>query len=144
MGGIILVKMIPAAADYCRWREAVGWARVDEGTAARGLAPSLYSICAVVDGEIAGYGRVVGDGAVYFYIQDVIVLPPYRLLGVGPQIMDAIMAYIAAHARPGSFVGLMADKRVAPFYERYGFRPRPPGMPGMGLLWPPHQGDEAK
>jgi hypothetical protein len=45
--------------------------------------------------------------------------------------MDALMKYIDIHARPSSIICLMANKGVAPFYEKYGFKAREPDMPGM-------------
>ena len=137
-----LVEKLPTVREYHRLREAGDWVPVDDEAAARGLPASLYSVCAVSHGEVVGYGRVVGDGAVYFYVQDVVVLPPYRLLGIGRKVMEAVMAYIGAHAREGSFVGLMAAPGVAQFYERYGFRARGPRNPGMGFIWPPELEEE--
>jgi ribosomal protein S18 acetylase RimI-like enzyme len=87
------------------------------------------------DQELVGYGRIVGDGSVYFYIQDIIVLPEHRGQGLGHGIMSRVMAYLAEHAYPDSFIGLMAAQGAAGFYERYGFAERPPDRPGMFLIW---------
>jgi GNAT superfamily N-acetyltransferase len=108
--------------------------------AARGRGPLLGSAGASPSrssehGDIIGCGRVVGDGGVYFYVQDVMVLPAYQRQGLGRRIMDAIMAYISAHAGSNSFIGLMAANGVAPFYYRYGFTERPPNRPGMFRMW---------
>ncbi len=108
--------------------------------AARGCGPLLGSAGASTSrpsghGNVIGCGRVVGDGGIYFYVQDVMVLPAYQKQGLGRRIMDAIMAYIAAHARSNSFIGLMAADGVAPFYYRYGFGERPPNRPGMFRMW---------
>ncbi|MGZ4136175.1 MAG: GNAT family N-acetyltransferase [Actinomycetota bacterium] len=82
-----------------------------------------------------GVARVVGDGAVYFYIQDVIVEERLRGRGHGRALMDAVMAFIAREATPGAFVGLMAARDAAGFYERYGFEPRGDDRPGMDMTW---------
>jgi len=50
---------------------------------------------------------------------------------VGKMIMDGLMAYIEVNARPSSLVCLMANKGIAPFYEKYGFKAREADMPGM-------------
>jgi len=34
-----------------------------------------------------------------------------------------------------SFIGLMAAKDVAGFYEHYGFHRRPADRPGMYMMW---------
>lgn len=106
----------------------------DEGLAA-GLASSLYSCVVVHDGEAVACGRVIGDGGMYFYVQDVIVIPEYHGRGLGAQVMEAVMGYLEGVAKPGAFVGLMAAQNAEGFYERYGFHRRPDDRPGMFRVW---------
>ena len=125
----------PAPGEYRRLRLAVGWEDVDEETAAAGLANALYSVVVKRGGETVGCGRVVGDGAVYFYIQDIVVLPELQGQGLGRRLMDHVMDYIRRNARRNSFIGLMAAAGVASFYEPYGFRERQADRPGMSMMW---------
>ena len=60
-----------------------------------------------------------------------IVLPELQGQGWGARIMDAVMRYVEASARPGSFIGLMAAKNAEGFYLRYGFERREDDRPGM-------------
>ena len=76
-------------------------------------------------------GRVIGDGAIYFYIQDVIVLPEFQKFGLGKLIMNQIEAYLNKNAPHNAFIGLMAADGVQKFYEKFGYRQRPGGRPGM-------------
>ncbi len=131
----ILVERSPSLAEYRRLREAAGWNALDDAGASEGLAHALYSVCLESDGEVVGCGRVVGDGGIYFYLQDIIVLPAFQGRGLGAMIMDAVMGYLDRAARPGAFVGLMAAEGAADFYLRYGFAPRGPGRPGMFRVW---------
>ena len=117
--------------EYAALRRAVGWNEIGEHGLRTGLANSLYSVVLERDGEAIGCGRVVGDGGIYFYLQDVIVLPEFQGNGLGARIMDALQAYLDRVAGPGAFIGLMAADGVERFYERYGFERRPPGRPGM-------------
>lgn len=131
-----LVERAPTAEEYGMLRYEVGWEEVESGPAARGLAGALYSVCLENGtGEILGCARVVGDGGIYFYLQDVIVREPFRGRGLGAVLMDAVMGYIARCAGRNSFVGLMAADGVAGFYRRYGFEGRPAGRPGMYQMW---------
>ncbi|HEX6230165.1 MAG TPA: GNAT family N-acetyltransferase [Actinomycetota bacterium] len=135
MGEIRLVERDPTVTEYQRLRRAVGWGEMtDEGVAA-GLPHALYAVVLVHGDEVIGCGRVVGDGGLYFYVQDVIVLPGYRGRGLGARIMEAVMAYLERTARPGAFIGLMAAEGVEGFYESYGFRRRPDDRPGMFRVW---------
>ena len=98
---------------------------------------SLFSVCVIHNykNNVIGCGRLVGDGGIYFYIQDVIVLPEFQGKGIGKHIMASIMDYLKACAPPNAFVGLMAAKGVSKFYERYDFMERPADAPGMFKIW---------
>jgi len=134
-GDFILVHRPPTVGEYLRFREVVGWGDVEAQATKVGLEDSLFSVCVVHRNETIGCGRVVGDGGIYFYIQDIIVLPEYQGRGIGKRIMDAVMEYLREHAVPGSFIGLMAATGVSGFYERYGFVTRPTDRPGMFRMW---------
>ena len=129
--GYVLVERNPTLEEYQRLRGAVGWGDVETKAIEVGLQNSLFSVCVILENEVIGCGRVTGDGGIYFYIQDIIVLPEFQGKRIGRRIMDAIMEYLEAHAHNGAFVGLMAAKGVSKFYERYGFKERPSDAPGM-------------
>jgi ribosomal protein S18 acetylase RimI-like enzyme len=129
--GIAIVERAPTPGEYRRLRASVGWNELSPDGVRAGLSGALYSVVLERDGDAVGCGRVVGDGGVYFYVQDVIVLPELQGLGWGARIMDAVMRYLDASVRAGSFIGLMAAKDVEGFYRRYGFDRRPDDRPGM-------------
>jgi len=136
MSEIRLIERSPTAAEYRVLRREVGWAEVDERGVNVALSSTLYSVCAEDRcGEIVGCARVVGDGGIYLYVQDVIVRPRYQGRGIGARLMDRVMDFIAGTARSNTFVGLMAAEGVIEFYRRYGFEPRPDGRPGMYMMW---------
>ncbi len=103
-------------------------------SAEQSLQNSLYSICAIHENKVIGFGRVVGDGQLYFYLQDMIVLPEYQGQGIGSQIIETIRNHVLSIAPPGAFFGLMAADGAASLYEKFGFKSRPPQMPGM-FMW---------
>jgi GNAT superfamily N-acetyltransferase len=130
-----LVERPPTVEEYRRLRRTAGWDDMTDEGLATGLSSALYS-CVLLDGdEVVACGRVVGDGGMYFYVQDVIVAPEHRGRGLGAQVMSAILDYVGRAARPGAFVGLMAAEGVEGFYERYGFQRRPDDRPGMSRVW---------
>lgn len=75
----------------------------------------------------------MGDGALYFYLQDVIVLPDYQGKGIGYAIAQKLVNHVLAVAPPGAFVGLMTAPGVASIYEKFGVTCRSQDMPGMAL-----------
>lgn len=117
--------------EYQSLRNTTGWDSIADEVVKKALKNDLFSVC-VLDGEkIIGMGRVIGDGAIYFYIQDVIVHPQHKSRGVGKMIMNSIEKYLDKVTYNNSFIGLMAAEGVKEFYEKYGYLERPAGRPGM-------------
>jgi len=80
----------PTRDEYKRLCEAVGWGTVMNFDAATEALPrSLFAVVAVADGKAVGMGRIVGDGAIFFYVQDIAVLPQWQGRGVGKAILSA-------------------------------------------------------
>lgn len=129
-----VTNRIPSALEYLYLRETVGWSPIPLDVVEVGLKNSLFSLCVSQDDKLIGFGRVVGDGAIYFYIQDIIVIPQAQKQGVGKLIMNHIMGWIHKNTTDQSFIGLMAASGAAPFYYHFGFRERGPNSPGMRYL----------
>jgi len=128
-----IVEGVPSVEDYQKLRSAVSWGNMNSEAVAVGLAHSLYTVYVLCNGTMVGFGRVVGDAATAFYLQDIIVRPDHQGRGVGKMIMDAAMAYIARHASTGAYVALMAAKGKEGFYLPYGFEIRPNERVGAGM-----------
>lgn len=133
-GEYMLIERAPTLEEYRRLRAAVGWDYGEPEAQERGLRGGLYSVCVVHEGAVVGCGRVVGDGGIYYHVQDIIVLPKYQGQGLGKRIMEAVMGYLDGHAQRGAFIALLATAGKAPFYERFGFVVRPPERPGMWFI----------
>ena len=132
-----IIEKLPSARDYNFLREIVGWGIYSEDAIDLGLSQTLYCLCAIEEENCIGMARVVGDGILVMYIQDVIVLPAYRHRGIGTQMMTAVMSYIENHAVKNTIIGLMAAKGKESFYERFGFitRPNETQGAGMNIFW---------
>jgi ribosomal protein S18 acetylase RimI-like enzyme len=128
-----VIEALPSPAGYNHLRALVGWGTYAEEVIAQALPRSLYSVCAYRDGELVGMARVIGDGGLVYYVQDVIVVPVCQRQGIGTRMMDQVMGYIRAHAGPNAVVGLMAAGGKEPFYEKYGFTRRPNDRLGAGM-----------
>ncbi len=117
--------------EYQELRASTGWAMLADQMVAAGLRQSLFAVVASTEGQVVGMGRIVGDGAIYFYIQDVIVLPEWKGRGIGASIMRELEDWLARHAPENAFIGLMAAEGVASFYHHFGYRERKSTGPGM-------------
>ena len=124
----------PSVEEYQLLRRSTDWEKLTDDTVKKGLEGSLFSVCFTVGGKIACTGRIVGDGAIYFYIQDVIVLPEFQKTGLGDMIMEELESWLKANASHNSFIGLMASEGVKEFYTRYGYAERAESKPGMFKL----------
>nr|WP_235847574.1 GNAT family N-acetyltransferase [Paenibacillus tuaregi] len=128
-----IIDRLPTVQEHQALWEAVGWGSVNTEMTKESLARSLYGVVAVHQGKTVGMGRIVGDGAMYFYIQDVAVLPEHQGNGIGARIIERVMEFIAERRFPNgvAFAGLFASEGKDKFYEKYGFQDYSPGMTGM-------------
>ena len=126
-----VTERTPSVEEYNCVRQAAGLSVKDPRAAERGLSNTLFAVCISNDETVVGIGRVIGDGGLFYDIVDIAVVAEHQKQGVGKLIMTALMGYIDENALPGSIVCLMANKGVAPFYEKFGFKARDADMPGM-------------
>jgi GNAT superfamily N-acetyltransferase len=134
MGDYRLAERVPSVEDYNRVRVAAGLSEKDAEAARVGLANTVFGVCVENRGEVVGIGRVIGDSGLFFEVVDIAVVPEHQNKGLGKTIMDALMSWLTANAPPTAFVSLIADEGLPNFYERYGFRVRPPDAPGMSFI----------
>jgi ribosomal protein S18 acetylase RimI-like enzyme len=123
----------PLVEDFLVLRTKVGWGDLNSDLAEKSLKNSLFHVTIFDEEQLIGMGRVVGDGAMYFYIQDVIVDPSYQAQGIGTTLMDTVEGYLRFTARKGSTIGLLAAKGKEGFYARYGYIQRPNNTLGNGM-----------
>ncbi len=71
------------------------------------------------DGNTVAMGRVISDGVSDAYIQDVIVLPEYRSLGIGRRLVDSLVGECRSHGI--EWIGLIAEPGTENFYIPAGF-----------------------
>ena len=128
-----IIEKLPSPEEFIQLRQLVRWGIPGRDVIVKALPNSLYCICAVADAEIIGMARIIGDGGLAYYIQDVIIKPEYQRQGIGTALMNKIMEYIRVHAKNNTVIGLMAAKGKEPFYERYGFTVRPNDNLGSGM-----------
>lgn len=111
------------AEDSIRLKVSAGFRDRNIELVEKALKNNLYDVIAVVDDEVIGMGRLVGDGVMYWYLQEIVVLPQYQGKGIGTAIVKKLLDYIEDHTDVGDFtsVGLTAAEGKEGFYERFGF-----------------------
>ncbi|WP_338780239.1 GNAT family N-acetyltransferase [Metabacillus sp. FJAT-52054] len=123
---------IPTLEEYKYLCESVGWTHyMNFEVAETSLKNSIYCITVTDHNQIVGMGRIVGDGSIYFYIQDIVVHPDYQNNGIGNEIMNSLINFLNRNAPNKAFVGLFASQGNESFYEKYKFKDYSPNMTGM-------------
>lgn len=130
--GVRFVHRLPTAEEHRSLIEAVEWTTFTNFEAvAKSLPQSLFCVVAEADGRFVGMARVIGDGAQFFYIMDVAVLPEMQGRGIGTGLMNEIVDYIQRAAPDNKLVGLYTGANLDGFYSRFGFRGPETGLYGM-------------
>jgi GNAT superfamily N-acetyltransferase len=83
---------------------------------------------------------VLGDGATFAYLKDVIVLPEWQGRGIGTRIVHALLTILRRSDPRGMLVTLFTGQHLADFYERFGFA-GPERLYGMSLMIEGRLGD---
>ncbi len=130
---IRLVDNILQAEDFIRLRIETGFAQIPVEHARKALQNGLINVSAVYHGELVGMGRLVGDGAMYWYLQEIIILPEFQRKGIGTMIVNHLLDYAKANSITGKFttIGGVSAKGKEPFYEKMGFEIISNGMKKM-------------
>ena len=120
---IRLVDNILQAEDFIRLRIQTGFAEIPVDHARKALQNGLINVSAIYNGELVGMGRLVGDGAMYWYLQEIIILPQFQRKGIGTMIVNHLVDYVRANSITGKFttIGGVSAKGKEPFYEKMGF-----------------------
>ena len=134
-----MVQLVEEQLDidtYMELREAVHFRKLSRDQARRGLDNSLYTLVAYKDGKAVGMGRIVGDGAIICYVQDLIIRPEVQGEGIGGLILESLKSFVINTGFEGTTMmfDLMCAKGREPFYKKHGFIARPTDDLGPGMI----------
>lgn len=126
---------ILTAEDVILFQRKMSWVEDPKAQWEKSLLNTIYSIVAMKDNEIIAMGRLLGDAAIYWYINDVFVLTKYQGCGIGREVVSRLIQYVKENSLPETEVSvcLMCAKGKEDFYEKLGFRTRPHEYEGPGM-----------
>ena len=127
-----VIKKVAPVDDFVRLRKIAKLTPRPKPAVERALPNSLFGVHIIINEQVVGMGRVVGDGAINFEVVDVAVDPEHQGKGLGRVIMESIMEYFDENAPKGAYISLIAD--VPELYEKFGFKPCRPRSEGMYIL----------
>ena len=129
-----IVERLPTEQEYWKLAKATGYSKlIQKSCVSTALRNSLFGVVALDDEQVVGTGRIVGDGAIFFYIQDLMVSPKYQKQGIGRSLLDGLMQYINEHAQWPCFVSLFTSKGLARLFTPYGFQGPETFLYGMSV-----------
>lgn len=90
-------------------------------TVVKALRDGLFMAGVYVDGELAAFGRVSGDGAIYFLITDFMVAPRFENLGLEMKLYKEIDDYLLTVAPNDCRVLALTNKRFEHIFQTFGY-----------------------
>ena len=125
---------LPSASDVHALYSSVDWSAYtrDLDALMSGLRGSLRVVVARDDRALVGLARVVGDGATICYLQDVLVSPSARRLGVGARLVREAFAPFGAVRQHVLITDEEHEQKA--FYESLGFAQLGDGVPGRAFV----------
>ena len=114
-------RCVPSHQEYQDLCRSVGWGHIMNFEAAKEALPQSVTGVVVRDenGHAIAMGRIVGDGAIYFYIQDIVVAPEHQKSGLGTAVLTELFEYIKHTVPEKSFVGLFSVPDAVEFYKKF-------------------------
>jgi len=130
------IERKPTVDEFNFLTDSVGWGRRENKIIEEALNNTLYSLCVYDDDKLIGHARIIGDGAIFLHIHDVMVIPSYQGKNIGRGIMQELLKRINEYKKinPDIRVYIGAAKGKEPFYEKFGFIARPNDELGAGMF----------
>lgn len=122
--------------EFLEMVESVGWKTYTREQIEKALKNTMYIVKAVVDGKLAGMGRVVGDYSIVCMLSDICVKPEFQGQGIGLKITSELKRLIEENVSEGEKIQIELTPTAGneAFYEKAGFKYNPDKITGM-YLW---------
>ncbi len=133
---ITLKENVLDVDTYLALRASVNWKKLTLEQATKALEHSLFTVTAYDGDRPVGMGRIVGDGVVIDYIQDLVVRPEMQGSGIGRIVIERLIQFVKETKLDDSeiMLCLMCAKGREEFYRRFDFIPRPTDKLGPGMI----------
>ena len=121
---------------YLYLRQQVNWKILTRNQARGVIHNSVYILTVYEENKPIAMGRIVGDGAVISYIQDLIVIPSVQGEKIGSKIIEKLIEYVRSITEEGTemMICLMCAKGRENFYKHHRFIERPTDNLGPGMI----------
>lgn len=127
-------KSMPTKDEWIALRKAVSWTTSDSEGFDTAIKNTAFAVVLKDNESVIAMGRVISDKSIFFFIQDVIVVPKYHNYGLGTVVMELLIEYIEENTCSNSTIGLFAVKGTEKFYNQFGFVERTKNDKGHGMV----------
>ena len=121
-----IIQRMPTVKEYLDLVEAVGWGKyTNPAFAEKILAAPVFAVVAEdpETREAIGCALVLGDGAGFYYIKDLMVHPTWQKKHVGSMLMKQLTDWLDMNAPEIAHAYLFTGENLAAFYKQFDFAP---------------------
>ena len=121
--------------DFIRLFASAGWGELPRDMAETSLQGSWATFSVCREGTTIAMARLLGDGAMSFFLKDFVVEPAYQGQGIGRRLLSDVENYIAQQLKPGwnGYLQLVSAKGKEAFYSKCGYAVHPNDHSGPAM-----------
>lgn len=121
--------------DFIRLFSSAGWGELSSDMVETALANSYATFSVEIGNGIVAMARLLGDGAMSFFLKDFVVEPQWQGHGIGRALLTHIEEYIRLQLKPewNGYLQLVSAKGKEEFYKKFGYAVHPHEHSGAGM-----------
>lgn len=108
-------------ADFAVLAQKCG-ARIPLKSAYEAIRNSLFTVGIFEEEQLVAFGRICGDGVLYYLVCDVMVAEEFRERYLEENILRELGDYLREHRRRESRVMIRTDRAYAEVCRKHGFK----------------------
>lgn len=123
------------AEDFIRLFASAGWGELPQDMVEMSLANSYATFSVKRGNKVIAMARLLGDGAMSFFLKDLVVAPEYQGTGIGSKLLTHVEEYIRMQLKSGweGYLQLVSAKGKEAFYQKMGYATHPHEHSGPGM-----------
>lgn len=121
--------------DFIRLFASAGWGELPADMVETTLANSYATFSVKSEDKVIAMARLLGDGAMSFFLKDFVVEPECQGYGIGRMLLTHVEKYIRSQLKPGweGYLQLVSSKGKESFYSKLGYATHPHEHSGPGM-----------
>jgi len=121
--------------DFIRLFASAGWGELPQDMVETSLANSYATFSVKSEDRVIAMARLLGDGAMAFFLKDFVVEPEYQGQGIGRVLLTHVEEYIRSQLKPDweGYLQLVSSKGKENFYSKLGYATHPHEHSGPGM-----------